>query len=176
MKSLRKINRLRKNKIPKIFRPTQNKFKSVEDVFLTAATEFGGEESPLVFTKKAHKTALKSPYRQTMKLFGAITVLYRYSLNWAESDQNTGTNTKTYFGSYSETSGCYRPGVSQTAMGKHTANYVSVYDGKSIASEEHLTLGSGNPSSCCSIHFWRDKANSKLIITHCGRHKPNTNS
>jgi hypothetical protein len=66
----------------------------------------------------------------------------------------------------------YRPEVSDTAVRLHADYYHFAYQGQQVLFAEHITLGSGSPRECMSIHFHWDELRSKLIIGYFGAHLP----
>lgn len=64
--------------------------------------------------------------------------------------------------------------ISDTARGKFRADYEFEYRGKRQLFEPHITIGSGDPNSCASIHFLFDQDVLKMVVAHIGRHLPNT--
>ena len=66
----------------------------------------------------------------------------------------------------------YRPTVSETVILNLGEYYKFDYNGQSQLFDEHLTLGSGYPDECMSIHFIWDNEKSKIIIGYFGKHLP----
>ncbi|MBK3775204.1 hypothetical protein GAY31_13710 [Azospirillum brasilense] len=64
--------------------------------------------------------------------------------------------------------------ISDTTRGKFRAHYEFDYNGKKQIFEPHITIGSGDPNNCASIHFIFDQDNLKIIVGHVGKHLPNT--
>lgn len=64
--------------------------------------------------------------------------------------------------------------ISDTTRGKFGSHYEFEYQGKKQLFEPHITVGSGDPNSCASIHFIFDNERLKMIVGHVGKHLPNT--
>jgi hypothetical protein len=64
--------------------------------------------------------------------------------------------------------------ISNTTRATHKSRYEFEYAGKRQLFEPHITLGSGDPNSCASIHFVVDAARERIVVAHVGRHLPNT--
>ena len=64
--------------------------------------------------------------------------------------------------------------ISDTTKGKFRSHYEFEYQGVKQLFEPHITIGSGGPNSCASIHFIFDQAREKIIVAHVGKHLPNT--
>jgi hypothetical protein len=64
--------------------------------------------------------------------------------------------------------------ISDTTRGKFRAHYEFEYQGKKQLFEPHITIGSGDPNACASIHFVFDRERAKMIVGHVGKHLPNT--
>jgi hypothetical protein len=66
----------------------------------------------------------------------------------------------------------YRPSISETVISTLGEHYKFDYNGQNQLFDEHLTLGSGFPDNCMSIHFIWDDKKSKIIIGYFGKHLP----
>ena len=64
--------------------------------------------------------------------------------------------------------------ISNTTRRQYKTDYTFNYGLKPRLFEPHITIGSGDPNSCASIHFVLDETNGKIVIAHVGRHLPNT--
>lgn len=64
--------------------------------------------------------------------------------------------------------------ISNTTRARYATHYTFEYDGQRQLFEPHITLGSGDPNSCASVHFKLDERTSKIVVAHVGRHLPNT--
>jgi hypothetical protein len=70
----------------------------------------------------------------------------------------------------------YRPAVAEAAIRQHGKHYRFLYNGKLTLFDEHITLGSGYPPECMSIHFIWDESLSKIVIGYFGKHLPLTDT
>lgn len=66
--------------------------------------------------------------------------------------------------------------ISDTTRSKFGSHYEFEYQNKRQFFEPHITIGSGDPNSCASIHFIFDQQRKKIIVAHVGKHLPNTNT
>jgi hypothetical protein len=66
----------------------------------------------------------------------------------------------------------YRPSISETVISTLGEYYKFDYNGQNQLFDEHLTLGSGFPDNCMSIHFIWDDKKSKIVIGYFGKHLP----
>lgn len=64
--------------------------------------------------------------------------------------------------------------VSDTTRNKYIEYYKFEYQGTKKPFEPHITIGSGDPNSCASVHFIFDQKREKIVIGHIGKHLPNT--
>lgn len=64
--------------------------------------------------------------------------------------------------------------ISDTTRGKFRSHYEFEYQGKRQLFEPHITIGSGDPNSCASIHFIFDQERLKMVVGHVGKHLTNT--
>jgi hypothetical protein len=64
--------------------------------------------------------------------------------------------------------------ISDTTRNRHKADYTFSYGSKARLFEPHITIGSGGPNSCASIHFLLDEDKGKIVVAHVGRHLTNT--
>ena len=64
--------------------------------------------------------------------------------------------------------------ISDTTRRRHGTSYTFSYESEARLFEPHITLGSGDPNSCASIHFILDEMKGQIVVGHVGRHLPNT--
>ena len=64
--------------------------------------------------------------------------------------------------------------ISTPTKTRYKNDYTFEYGGVRRLFEPHITLGSGDPNSCASIHFVLDEETGKIVIAHVGIHLPNT--
>lgn len=64
--------------------------------------------------------------------------------------------------------------ISEITRTKYKNDYSFEYENEKQLFEPHITLGSGAPNSCASIHFILDQEKGKIVVGHVGRHLPNT--
>jgi hypothetical protein len=64
--------------------------------------------------------------------------------------------------------------ISETTRGRFRSSYEFDYRGRKQMFEPHITIGSGDPNSCASIHFIFDQEQLKMVVGHVGKHLPNT--
>lgn len=62
--------------------------------------------------------------------------------------------------------------ISDTTKRRYGNSYKFEYGNERRLFEPHITLGSGDPNTCASIHFILD--GQKIVVAHAGRHLPNT--
>lgn len=147
------------------------RYISVVDAFDAARADFGAAGEGMVFTDRARQSAEESPFVRPDDVYDALQSLWKAIQTWRGSPEGAiGTTVKELL----RQSGYDEKRCSTAAIGKNPAEYSMVFRGRSITIEQHMTLGSGNPNTCLSIHWWRDESTRELVVGHCGRHLSNS--
>lgn len=123
----------------------------------------------------APKSAEESPFRRPFDIYKALCDLDRFVIEWREQHAATGSGIEVI--KYLRSRGWSKRSsmrISSTTKGKFARFYEFEYQGKRQFFEPHITLGSGDASSCASIHFIFDRERQKIIVAHVGKHLPNT--
>ena len=149
----------------------KERFTSVRAAFDAARDEFGGAERALVFTEAAAESASDTAFRRPDEVFDALAALATVAEEWHAAPN--GAMGKTFLQRLRELGFEERLCSSQT-VSRYTRHYLLRYEGKMVPIGLHMTLGSRDPNTCLSIHWWRDEANRRIVIGHCGKHLPNT--
>lgn len=142
-------------------------FESICDVVRNAERE---ASDALVILDSALDSAKNSPFRnieRVSELFEAIAIV---ADEWREGGGALGQSWEQAFANLGFE---YKDKISQTSRGKWRADYEFVYHGEKRLFEQHITIGSGQPDKCLSVHWWRDDEKRVLVIGHCGRHLTN---
>lgn len=147
----------------------QRGYETVLEAYLAAKKEFSG---PLVFLDSAEDAANESPYRNPQRVYEAFEALALVASEWCEKKGALGRSFKDALGEL----GFDVHRVSMTSKGKWGHQYKFPYKGERRLFEEHVTLGSGQPDKCLSIHWHRDEEDKVVAIGHCGRHLTNTSA
>lgn len=124
----------------------------------------------LVFLDSAMKSAANSPYLQPDRVGLLFQTLDELVQSWRKDGRVEGS-WKMAFKKYGFD---YKPHISQTAEGKYGSEYEFIYKGRHHLFGEHVTLGGGQPDTCMSVHWIRDKKDKRIVIGWCGRHLTNT--
>ena len=133
----------------------------------------------LIFTKNACKSASKSPFKRPNEVLRAFMALedVGYILKKQNDEPDVidpNDKGKTLKQLLKDRGFKYKPKVSMTSGGKWSEQYQAQYHGTKIDIQPHITIGSGQPDTCISIHFAIDNDNNMFIIDHVGIHKKNT--
>jgi hypothetical protein len=139
--------------------------------FQAARDEFGGIGSGVVFTDHAAGSAEDSPFLRPDDVHDAFRALWTAVQEWRRSaDGGMGITFKELL----RQQGYDEKRCSGTAIGNSRSEYTMPFRGRIVEIDLHMTLGSGNPNTCLSIHWWRDEHTRELVVAHCGRHLSNT--
>lgn len=143
---------------------------SVED-----ALEQARSCANLELLESAFEAAKKSPFQRPLEVLAALRDLDEIASDWAKQRKAKGNGGDLL--QHLKNRGWGKRSsmhVSDTTKARHRHHYEFEYGGKSQLFEPHITLGSGDPNSCASIHFQLDQAREKIVVAHVGRHLPNT--
>lgn len=140
---------------------------TVVEAVEAAATDF----SKLRFLDSATKGASKSPFARPSEIYDALSDLDAS----AEVLFTTGGEMRTLLSERGWGKRCSMH-ISSTTKNKYGSDYTFQYGGKSELFEPHITIGSGDASSCASIHFIIDSDKKCIVVGHVGKHLPNTNT
>ena len=142
-----------------------------------AVEEAGKRFDNLVILPSAKSAATKSPYYRPEIVYDKLQALNETVDDWEKNHDETGSG-----GDYIQllrARGCGKrvaSHISDTTRGKFRSDYEFEYQGKKQLFEPHITIGSGNPNKCASIHFIFDHTRLKMVVGHVGIHLPNLNS
>ena len=130
------------------------------------------ETTNLEILPSAFSSAKKSPFSRPSEIYQALFDLNSFVDYWHKSRHEKGSDGCIQ---YLKKHGWKRSRVriSQTARGKYRSDYEFVYQNEKKLFEPHITIGSGDPNTCASIHFWFDQDREKMIVAHCGKHLRN---
>ncbi len=148
------------------------RFGSVHEAYIKAQTDFCG---PLIFLESAQKSAQESPFKQPQRVYEAFEALYVVAGEWQDKLRK-GQGLGRSFKDLMQDLGFDVHRVSPTSKGKWGDDYKFVYKGDRVLFEDHITLGSGQPDMCLSIHWYRDNDDQVVVIGHCGIHGTNTST
>ncbi len=160
----------------------------VDDLGQTEETDVFLPSSVLEAVQKASETcknveildtsisaAQASPFQRPYDVFRALTDLDEIVDDWKRNREENGSggDLLQHLGlrGWGKRSSLH---ISDTTRGKFRSHYEFEYQGKRQLFEPHITIGSGDPNSCASIHFLFDHSRLKMIVGHVGKHLPNT--
>lgn len=138
----------------------EEKPKSVEDAVIRAKATCAN----LIFLDSASKAARKSPFQRPEEVLDALRDLNQIAVT--DGDIVAQLKARGW--------GRSRMHISTTTRTRDGEEYEFEYDGRRQLFEPHITLGSGSPNSCASIHFIADTRSRKIVIGHVGKHLTNT--
>jgi len=147
----------------------QRGFGTVQEAYLAAKKDFSGS---LVFLDSAEDAAKESPYQSPQRVYDAFEALTLVVSEWRDKKGALGKSFKDALAEL----GFDVHRVSMTSKGKWGNEYKFPYNGERRLFGKHITLGSGQPNTCLSIHWHRDDENKVVAIGHCGRHLTNTSA
>ncbi|MBX3355635.1 MAG: hypothetical protein KF724_08055 [Phycisphaeraceae bacterium] len=151
--------------------PKASRFESVADAVAEADRLFaGGGDAPLLFLDSAHESAADSPFKRPDEAFELLSALADAAKRWRDANGLLGRS----FASLLEEKGYGEKPISQTAAIRYGSEYMFDYAGEKRLFELHWTLGSRNPNTCISIHWFRDPETRQVVVGYCGRHLSNT--
>jgi hypothetical protein len=119
--------------------------------------------------------AKASPFQRPYDIFKALTDLDEIVDAWRRNREEKGSGGDLL--QHLRDHGWGKRGsmhISDTTRGNFRSHYEFEYQGKKQLFEPHITVGSGDPNSCASIHFIFDRDRLKMIVGHVGKHLPNT--
>jgi hypothetical protein len=131
--------------------------------------------SNLVILHSAFDAARNSPFQRPAEVLAALRDLNEIAADWVKQREAKGSGGDLL--QHLKNRGWGKRSsmhISDTTKTRYGANYTFEYGGKRQLFEPHITLGSGDPNSCASIHFQLDHERGKIVIAHVGRHLPNT--
>jgi hypothetical protein len=120
----------------------------------------------LIFLESALSGAKECPFRRPAEVLGALEDLDQIAATEGGDilrqlrDRGWGKRSSMH--------------ISDTTRARYGNYYQFHYDGRRQYFEPHITIGSGDPNSCASIHFLVDRERKKIVIGHVGKHLPNT--
>jgi hypothetical protein len=131
--------------------------------------------SNLIILDSACDGAKKSPFQRPAEILDALRDLEEIAVDWGKQrrDKGSGGDLLQHLKSrgWGKRSSMH---ISTTTRTRYEEHYKFEYDGRHQLFEPHITLGSGDPNSCASIHFRLDEGRGKIVVAHVGRHLPNT--
>jgi hypothetical protein len=143
------------------------------------AVEFAREDfQSLDILESSVTSANESPFRRPAEVYAALERLSSVAQQWAQrrSEGQPGGDIRQML----IESGLGRRvsmHISDTTRGRHGADYTfKRRNGEQGIFEPHVTLGSGDVNSCCSIHFVIDSDRNMFEVGYVGKHLPNTKS
>ncbi len=123
----------------------------------------------------AISAAADSPFQRPYDVFKALSDLHEIVDVWAQNriENGSGGDLLNHLRErgWGKRSSMH---ISDTTLGKLRTHYEFEYQGRRQLFEPHITIGSGDPNSCASIHFSFDQQRLKMIVGHVGKHLPNT--
>jgi hypothetical protein len=143
---------------------------------VTEAVERAAKRTRKVeFLASAHSAAGESPFQRPFDIFKALMDLDEIVDAWRSQRDSTGSGGDLL--QHLRDRGWGRRSsmhISDTTKGKYRGYYEFDYKGLKQLFEPHITIGSGDPNSCASIHFIFDHNREKMVVAHVGKHLPNT--
>lgn len=142
---------------------------------LEALSASRAKSKNLIFLDSCEESAKESPFQRPYDIYRALTDLDEIVDDWTNNLKENGSGgdllghiRRRGWGKRSSMH------ISDTSRGKFKSHYEFEYDGQRKLFEPHITIGSGDPNSCASIHFIFDQECSRIVIGHVGKHLPNT--
>ena len=146
-------------------------FSSVADAVQAAAKKCNSLE----ILDTATSAAEASPFQRPYDIFKALTdldeIVGAWSMNRKEKGSGGDLLQHLRDRGWGKRSSLH---ISNITRGKFRSHYEFDYQEKKQLFEPHITVGSGDPNSCASIHFIFDHKRLKMIVGHVGKHLPNT--
>jgi hypothetical protein len=129
----------------------------------------------LVVLESALQAAAESPFRRPQEIYDALRDLDVVAHEWHEQRKTTGSggDLRQHLINRGWGKRCSMQ-ISGMTRTKYRKDYTFEYQGKRKLFEPHITLGSGDPNMCASIHFLLEQGSGKIVVAHVGRHLPNT--
>jgi hypothetical protein len=136
----------------------------------------------ILYLESSIESAEKSPFKNTQRVGELLEAIDVVAARWVE---NKGVLGQTWEQAFGDLGFEYGAKVSQTSKTRWKSDYEFTYEGKKRLFQRHITIGSGQPETCLSVHWDLDeddqqkdksKKRRRLVIAHCGRHLTNTTS
>lgn len=129
----------------------------------------------LIILDSALKSAASSPFQRPAEIAEALQDLDQVAATWnnLKAQKGNGGDLRQHLTSLGWGKRCSMH-ISDTTKSRFKADYTFPYGSQPKLFEPHITLGSGDPNSCASIHFIMDEAKGRIVVAHVGRHLPNT--
>lgn len=132
------------------------------------------KSSRLIFLQSAVDSAMASPFRGVEKLMMALEKMDEVAGKIKENgmDQHGGrldTMLRNHI-----TAKRISLHISDTTRHAYGDDYKFMWGNEERMFEPHITLGSGDPTACLSIHFNWDPDEHRFIVAYVGRHLRNT--
>lgn len=129
----------------------------------------------LIILPSALKASEQSPFLRPQEIKEALEDLNEVAIDWAQRRQSKGSggDLLRHLSSRGWGKRCSMH-ISDQARARYGSEYSFEYQGRKQLFEPHITLGSGAPNSCASIHFILDEEKEKIVVAHVGRHLSNT--
>lgn len=146
-------------------------FSSVSEAVLAAEKQCKN----LVILGTAKSAAKDSPFQRPYDIFKALSDLGEIVDAWSTNREKSGSGGDLLQHlrdrGWGKRSSMH---ISDTTRGKFRSHYEFDYQDRKQMFEPHITIGSGDASSCASIHFIFDQEQLKMVVGHVGKHLPNT--
>ncbi len=129
----------------------------------------------LVILRSALQSAEESPFRRPQEIYDALGDLNFVARDWREQRETNGSggDLRQHLINRGWGKRCSLQ-ISDTTRSKYKNDYTFEYNGEKKLFEPHITIGSGDPNMCASIHFLLDHDTGMIVVAHVGRHLPNT--
>ena len=129
----------------------------------------------LVILDSSIVSAAASPFQRPADIADALQDLDHVAATWSrlKVERGNGGDLRQHIADLGWGKRCSMH-ISDTTRSRYKGDYTFTYELRAQLFEPHITLGSGDPNSCASIHFMLDETNGKIVVAHVGRHLPNT--
>jgi hypothetical protein len=129
----------------------------------------------LVVLETALQSAEASPFRRPSEIYDALRDLDIVAQDWSAQRKlkGAGGDLRQHLINRGWGKRCSLQ-ISDTTRSRYRNNYTFEYKRERKLFEPHITIGSGDPNMCASIHFILDQEAGKIVVAHVGRHLPNT--
>jgi len=125
------------------------------------------------FLPSAYSSASDSPFKNPVRVREALVALEEVAAIWAET-VGSGKAAGSLRDHFKKRGFPYADDISKTTKGKWGKEYSTTYQGQELDIAPHITLGSGQPDTCLSIHWAWYEDEKVALVAHVGRHKTNT--